>query len=176
MAAGMAGRGRLRASHADREQVIEVLKAAFVQGRLAKDEFDTRVAQVFATRTYAELAAITTDIPAELCGAQSRKPARAQAQPPANADIKTCAHVVMGAALVAAPMWAVTIFTAQSVNVISPPAVAAMWLALLLISVGATATVVVASVLSMALMLGSWHHKRLGGPRRGRAHGVGPLT
>ena len=163
----------LRASHADREQVIEVLKAAFVQGRLAKDEFDTRVAQVFATRTYAELAAVTTDIPVELCKAQSRKPAQARRQPPANADIKTCAHVSIGSALTAAAMWVVTIFTAQFVSVLSPPAMAAMWLALLIISVGATATAVVASLLNMALMLGSWHHKRLGGPRRCRAQGVG---
>jgi hypothetical protein len=36
------GRGELRASHADHEQIIGVLKAAFVQGRLAKDEFDLR--------------------------------------------------------------------------------------------------------------------------------------
>ena len=36
-------RGEFRASHADREQVIVVLKAAFVQGRLGKDEFDMRV-------------------------------------------------------------------------------------------------------------------------------------
>jgi len=64
MAAGAGDRGRLRASHADREQVIDVLKAAFVQGRLTKDEFDVRVSQVFASRTYADLAAITTDIPA----------------------------------------------------------------------------------------------------------------
>jgi hypothetical protein len=33
-----AGRGHMRASHADREQVIGILKAAFVQGRLTKDE------------------------------------------------------------------------------------------------------------------------------------------
>ena len=33
IAAGAGGRGHLRASHADREQVIGVLKAAFVQGR-----------------------------------------------------------------------------------------------------------------------------------------------
>src|SRR5712691_9630651 len=39
--------GRLRASHADRERVIDTLKAAFVQGRLTKDEFDTRVSQTF---------------------------------------------------------------------------------------------------------------------------------
>jgi hypothetical protein len=58
-----AGGGHLRASHADREQAIEVLKAAFVQGRLAKDEFDLRTGQTFTARTHAELAAVTADIP-----------------------------------------------------------------------------------------------------------------
>ena len=38
-----AGRGRPRASDADREQVIDMLKAAFVQGLLTKDELDARV-------------------------------------------------------------------------------------------------------------------------------------
>jgi hypothetical protein len=67
-AAAAAGRGHLRASHADREQMIDALKAAFVQGRLTKDEFDERVGQAFASRTYAELATVTADIPAELAG------------------------------------------------------------------------------------------------------------
>jgi hypothetical protein len=48
-----ADRGRLRASHADREQAIEVLKDAFVQERLARDEFDERAGRAFAARTYA---------------------------------------------------------------------------------------------------------------------------
>ena len=39
------GRGYLRASHADREQVIGILKAAFIQGRLTKGELDVRVGQ-----------------------------------------------------------------------------------------------------------------------------------
>ena len=60
-----AGRGRLRAGHADREQVIGTLKAAFAQGRLTEDEFDARMGQVFASRTYAELAEVTADIPTE---------------------------------------------------------------------------------------------------------------
>jgi uncharacterized protein len=48
----MAGdRGQLRASHADREQVIDALKAAFVQGRLDKGELDARVGQAFTSRT-----------------------------------------------------------------------------------------------------------------------------
>ena len=37
-----ANRDQLRAGHADREQVIEALKDAFVHGRLTRDEFDTR--------------------------------------------------------------------------------------------------------------------------------------
>ena len=76
MAAAAAGGGRLRASHADREQVVEVLKAAFVQGRLAKDEFDARVGQAFTARTYAQLAAVTADLPAGLVTARPREPGR----------------------------------------------------------------------------------------------------
>jgi hypothetical protein len=45
------GRGRMRASNAEREQVIDTLKAAFVDGRLTKDELDTRVGQTIAART-----------------------------------------------------------------------------------------------------------------------------
>jgi DUF1707 SHOCT-like domain len=78
------GAGRhLRASHADREQVIDMLKAAFVQGRLAKDEFGLRVGQALASQTYADLAALTADIPAGPTGAQppeaAREPANRQA-------------------------------------------------------------------------------------------------
>ena len=66
MAAGATGRGHLRASDADREQVIDTLKDAFVQGRLTTDELGTRAGQALASRTYAELAAITADIPPRL--------------------------------------------------------------------------------------------------------------
>jgi DUF1707 SHOCT-like domain len=73
-----AGGGRLRAGHADREQVIEALKDAFTQGRLTKDELDTRTGQVYAARTYTELAEVTADIPAGLTRARPpRDPWRA---------------------------------------------------------------------------------------------------
>jgi len=45
-----------------REQVIAALQAAFVQGRLTKKEFDLRVSRALAM--YAELDALTADIPA----------------------------------------------------------------------------------------------------------------
>jgi hypothetical protein len=72
-----AGRGHMRASHADREHVIDTLKAAFVQGRLTKDELDQRVGQAFTSKTYAELAALSADLPADLAPSRSR-PVRAQ--------------------------------------------------------------------------------------------------
>ncbi len=72
------GHVHLRASHADRERVVDVLKAAFVQGRLAKDEFDARLGQALASRTHAELASLTFDLPAGPPSARPpRQPARA---------------------------------------------------------------------------------------------------
>ena len=65
VAAAVAGR-HPRASRADRRQSADVLRAAFVQGWLAKDEFNARMRQLRASRTYAELAAVTADVPAGL--------------------------------------------------------------------------------------------------------------
>jgi hypothetical protein len=72
---GTGDRGRLRAAHADRDRAIGVLTTAFVRGMLDKDEFDVRVSQTFASRTYAELAAVTADLPADLPAAAAPVPA-----------------------------------------------------------------------------------------------------
>ena len=71
IAAGARGRTHMRTSHADREQAIDMLKTAFIQGRLVKNEFDLRVGQVLASRTYADLSVLTADIPAGLIRDQS---------------------------------------------------------------------------------------------------------
>jgi Domain of unknown function (DUF1707) len=96
MDAGVAGRGRMRASHADREQAIEVLKAAFVQDRLTKDELDARVGQTFASRTYAELAAVTADIPAGHAAAESAVEPAAR---PAGTPARTLAKAALRAGI-----------------------------------------------------------------------------
>jgi hypothetical protein len=51
-----------RTSQADREHVIGVLKAAFVQGQLTRDDFDGRLGRALVPRTSAELAALTADL------------------------------------------------------------------------------------------------------------------
>ena len=66
MAAAADSYGRMRASRVDREQVIDTLKAAFVQGRLTKDELGERVARALVPLTHAELATLTDDLPAGL--------------------------------------------------------------------------------------------------------------
>jgi len=104
IAAGAGGRGHLRASHADRERVVSVLKAAFVQGLLGKDEFDLRVGHAFASRTYGDLAALTADIPAGLTTAQPPQTARESANRKAVKAVAcgTAAFTSMLAAVAAA--------------------------------------------------------------------------
>jgi hypothetical protein len=68
-------RGGLRASDADREQVIGALETAFVQGRLTRDELGARADQVYASRTYPELAEVIADIPTALTAGRSPRAA-----------------------------------------------------------------------------------------------------
>ena len=100
MTAAAAARSRLRASHADREHVIDMLKAAFVHGRVTKDEFDARVGQAFASRTYAELAAVTADIPAsQIADQPPGNPARAQGRPTTSHAARARRCVVIALAM-----------------------------------------------------------------------------
>jgi hypothetical protein len=93
-AAARAGRGHLRAPHADREQVVDMLKVAFVDGRLTKDELETRAGRALASPTCEELAALTADLPAGLIVAPVPcRAARARAWP-------SIGKVVAGAALI----------------------------------------------------------------------------
>jgi hypothetical protein len=56
--------GQLRASHEDRDRVVEILRVAAGDGRLTADELDERLEAALTARTYADLAALTTDLPA----------------------------------------------------------------------------------------------------------------
>jgi hypothetical protein len=57
------GRGALRVSHEDRDQVAEVLRVAAGDGRLTADELDERLERALTARTYDDLAALVTDLP-----------------------------------------------------------------------------------------------------------------
>jgi hypothetical protein len=93
-----AGRGHLRAGHADREQAIDRLKTAFAHGQLTKDELDARAGQALAARTYADLAALTADIPPRPPAARSaRPPAPVRRRPLARAAAKSGVCLIIAA-------------------------------------------------------------------------------
>jgi hypothetical protein len=93
--------GRLLAAHADRERIIGVLKDAFVQDRLTKDEFDTRVGHAFAARTHADLAPLTADLPVPAPPAEPARPWR-----PENTSARNSARVVAVSTVLTASAWA----------------------------------------------------------------------
>jgi hypothetical protein len=72
------------AAAADRERTMDVLKAAFTEGRLTKGEFDARTARVLAARTYADLHALVGDLPAGPGGAAVPAPYQAGYYQPLN--------------------------------------------------------------------------------------------
>jgi hypothetical protein len=57
------GRDQMRASDADREQVVERLRTALQEGRLDLGEYDERMQQAYAAKTYADLDGLLTDLP-----------------------------------------------------------------------------------------------------------------
>ena len=167
MGAGEGDRRHLRASHADREQVIGTLKAAFVQGMLGKDEFDLRMGQTFASRTCAELAAVTADLPAGLTAAQPPQPARAQGK----VRVLRSGAVLTAATVLYAAMWPLALSIHR--NMEGNPVTYAHKLVVL-----STLVYVLVAVVAAVRMQKSWQDKRSGGqrPRRPAPGAGGPVS
>jgi hypothetical protein len=142
-------RNRLRASHADREQVIGLLKAAFVHGRLTKEEFDGRVDRALAARTYAELTRLTDDLPVlpvlpvlPAAPGPRHAPVRACPRPLADNEVRQGGRAVAHTAVITVLLWAAAIVTFNG--------------ALLVAAFGATCTVLAISALTGSRILGLW--------------------
>jgi hypothetical protein len=154
--------GGLRVSHADREQVIGTLKAAFVQGMLAKDEFDLRVGQAFVSRTYAELAAVTADLAVEPTAAQPPRPAEAHSE--AEKPVLRPGYLALAATALYGGVWAFTFLPGWPTNSENDPpkAIAALF---------AISSLVYLFVMIVAVgfMIADWREKRFGPSRGGRS-------
>ena len=140
--------GRLMASDADPEQVIDTLTAAFAQGRLTEQELDLRAGQAFAARTCAELAALTADLP----GGQrrtrpARKSARAQPRQRMGKAVAWCAWGLITPALLA-----VTFAVPTPTPTDNQPIGKILSLV--------TVVYFIAWLVAGAQMLGTWHQQR----------------
>jgi hypothetical protein len=70
-------RGTLRASDADRDQIVDRLRMASAEGRLAVHELEHRVATALRARTYAELDATIRGLPGRRLSEGRSAPRRA---------------------------------------------------------------------------------------------------
>ena len=152
--AAAVGSEGLRASHADREQAVGVLKAAFVQGMLAKDEFDERVGQAFAARTHGDLVALTADLPALPIVAQPPTPARAAGEQPVLRPGKTIAV----ATTLYAGVWSFTFLPSWPTNSEGDPAAAIVTL-----FVSTTLIYLLVLVIAVGYAIAGRREKRTGG-------------
>lgn len=66
---------KLRAADVDREFVAERLRGALNEGRLTLTEYDDRLKETYAARTYGDLKALLTDLP------EPTPPGRSQMEP-----------------------------------------------------------------------------------------------
>ena len=85
----------MRAASADRERAVDVLKAAFAEGRLTQDEYNDRMGRAYSARTYGELMTLTADLPA---GVLPAWPMAAYQAPPTSTNSMAIASMVLGVA------------------------------------------------------------------------------
>jgi Domain of unknown function (DUF1707) len=101
----------MRASHTDRDRVIGALQDAYVQGRLTKDEFDSRIGQALSSRTHSDLAPLTSDLPAKPpTGRSPRRPAHAR---PKTVAERNSTRVLATTTLLTGSLWAVAAISAS---------------------------------------------------------------
>jgi hypothetical protein len=123
----------------EREQVIGTLKAALAQGRLTVDEHDARAAQASAAQSRAELAPLTADLPT---GLTDRLPTARDAWTAA------CVSIAAASVLAALLLWR--------------PDNGQAFLAFILAAI----TVLLATPVTVGLMVDARHQKRTGGQLR----------
>jgi hypothetical protein len=88
----------MRASSADRERAVDVLKAGFTEGRLTQDEYNDRMGRAYAARTYGDLAALTADLPAGASPLPAWPVPAYQPPPPGGTNSMAIASMVLGVA------------------------------------------------------------------------------
>lgn len=85
----MAAGPEMRASDGDRDKVASVLREHYAQGRLTTEEFDERLEQLYTSKTYGELAVLTSDLPDVDLGRLPEVPSRAPERARAGAGKET---------------------------------------------------------------------------------------
>jgi hypothetical protein len=100
-----------RASAADTNRTVEVLKTSFVEGRLTFDELDLRLGQALFSRFFDELMEITADLPVGTFGRLPAHPATPASPRPGWYARAGRAALVLGVILIVVSLAANLIMT-----------------------------------------------------------------
>lgn len=122
----------LRAGDADRERTAELLRRAHTEGRLDRDEFDSRLDQAYRAKTLGELAELTHDLPA---GTQPPAPVPARAEAAAvlpHRDLRRAWAAWASVVLICTVIWGASAISSGSTQGFWPIWVAGPWGAVLL--------------------------------------------
>jgi Domain of unknown function (DUF1707) len=127
----------LRAADADRHKIAEQLKASLDEGRLSLGEYDERVRDAYAARTYAELLILVADLPTPGTSADEVNAKQAADRRRAERRLPTALLVLWtiwgAAAAVSLVVWAVVLATVGMAALYFWPA----WLAVPAAALGA---------------------------------------
>jgi hypothetical protein len=107
---------RLRAADTDRDQTAEVLRRAAAEGRITFDELDERISQAYAAKTFADLEAVTSDLPG--AGASVPAPPTPRYQPsevPAGTQAPPLSLAIMSGTQRAGPWLVPPAYTAVAI-------------------------------------------------------------
>jgi hypothetical protein len=101
----------IRASDADRERVVELLRQNNAEGRITSEEFDERMSAAYAAKTMGALAELTTDLPVDLA-AHTRKQAelarQRAAQVPVSRQMRAAVSGWVSLGVLLTVVWAIS--------------------------------------------------------------------
>jgi hypothetical protein len=125
------GRDEMRAADADRQAVAERLTGALEEGRLDLHEYDERLQQAYAAKTYGELKGLLSDLPATM-PQQSAPVAEASAKGVTRRWLAETWEGYFRTIGVVIAIWAVTCIVSQDLIYFWPGWVAGPWGAFLI--------------------------------------------
>jgi DUF1707 SHOCT-like domain len=106
---------QLRAADADRDRTAEVLRRAATEGRITFDELDERVSRAYAAKTFADLEAVTSDLPGPGVKPPAAATARYQPEVPAGTPAPSLSLAIMSGARRAGPWLVPPAYTAVAI-------------------------------------------------------------
>jgi amino acid transporter len=102
----------MRASDHDRQQVVDVLRTGLEDGRLTMEEYTERMGRAYQAVTYADLAPLSADLPAE--GPPAPQPSAPEPRVGLPAPLRVLWAIWLSVVLVNVVVWALVCLTTAS--------------------------------------------------------------